>query len=92
MRTIPYRDPVPLMLGAIEGFPPESTPVWEPDLSRVRPVINALKALPDIRREEVAHICALLVQRIAGNTWVWADGDDVMQRLAEIHDQLECME
>ncbi len=64
--------------------------VYVPDLSRVRPIASALKSFSsDIRREEVAHILALLVQRINANKWVWQDGEDVMQRLAEIHDQLE---
>jgi hypothetical protein len=68
----------------------DASTVYIPDLSRVRSVAAALKAIPnDIRREEVAHILALLTQRIAKNIWVWQDGEDVMQRLSEIHDQLE---
>jgi hypothetical protein len=68
----------------------DASTVYIPDLSRVRSIATALKAIPsDIRREEVAHILALLVQRISLNTWVWQDGEDVMQRLSEIHDQLE---
>lgn len=64
--------------------------VYIPDLSRVRPVATALKAIAsDIRRDEVAHVLALLVQRINANKWAWQDGEDVMQRLSEIHDQLE---
>jgi hypothetical protein len=67
--------------------------VYIPDLSRVRQVATAIKAIPsDIRREEVAHILALLVQRINANTLAWQDGDDVMQRIGEVHDQLEYME
>jgi hypothetical protein len=68
----------------------DASTVYIPDLSRVRSIATALKAIPsDIRRDEVAHILALLVQRISLNTWAWQDQDDVMQRLSEIHDQLE---